>query len=65
MTATRRFRGSDTAAQSAQIVLRDGVLVPEKKAPVHKAGRRTSHGTLMLGLNHRAGVLKFRRASLL
>lgn len=28
--------GTDTVAQSAQIVLSDGVLVPVKKAPVHK-----------------------------
>jgi hypothetical protein len=28
--------GTDTVAQSAQIVLRDGALVPVKKAPVHK-----------------------------
>jgi len=28
--------GTDTVAQSAQIVLRDGVIVPVKKAPVHK-----------------------------
>lgn len=37
--------GSDTVAQSAQIVLRDGVLVPEKKAPVHKptAAHHTAH----------------------
>jgi tetratricopeptide (TPR) repeat protein len=28
--------GTDTVAQSAQIVLRDGAIVPVKKAPVHK-----------------------------
>jgi hypothetical protein len=28
--------GTDTVAQSVQIVLRDGVVVPVKKAPVHK-----------------------------
>ena len=37
--------GTDTVAQSAQIVLRDGVVVPAKKAPVHKpaAGHHTAH----------------------
>jgi tetratricopeptide (TPR) repeat protein len=37
--------GTDTVAQSAQIVLRDGVLTPEKKAPVHKpaAAHHTAH----------------------
>jgi hypothetical protein len=28
--------GTDTVAQSAQIVLSDGVVIPAKKAPVHK-----------------------------
>ncbi len=28
--------GTDTVPQSAQIVLREGTIVPEKKAPVHK-----------------------------
>lgn len=37
---------TDTSAQSAQIVLRDGVMIPEKKkAPVHKpsAAHHTTH----------------------
>jgi tetratricopeptide (TPR) repeat protein len=36
--------GTDTVAQSAQIVLRDAVVVPAKKAPVHKpaAGHHTA-----------------------
>ena len=37
--------GTDTVSQSAQIVLREGALTPEKKAPVHKpaAAHHTAH----------------------
>ena len=37
--------GTDTVSQSAQIVLREGMLTPEKKAPVHKpaAAHHTAH----------------------
>jgi tetratricopeptide (TPR) repeat protein len=38
--------GTDTVAQSAQIVLRDGSVVPAKRAPVHKPAashRATTH----------------------